>query len=74
MRIVHVRRGSHPHPGPLPSRERGKLGGTTKFGMLRLTLGRVRAGSNACEASMRWVPVYAGRIRVVKINNGDQEV
>ncbi len=26
-------------------------GGVTKFGMLRLALGRVRAGSNACEVS-----------------------
>ena len=35
MRIVHVRPDA----------------GKTKFGMLRLTLGRVKAGSNACEVS-----------------------
>lgn len=53
MRIVHVQ----------------PLSGTTKFGMLRLTLGQLMAKSNACEVSMP--SLWTG---VVNSNNGDQEV
>ena len=81
MRIVHVRSviptddstagvERRPHPSHLDSRAGGNDGlAPTKFGMLRLTLGRVRAGSNACEVSM-----WSDWIRIVNINNGDQEV
>ncbi len=43
--------------------------GATKFGMLRLTFGRLAERSNACEVSMpsEWTGV-------VNSNNGDQEV
>ena len=46
----------------------GVMGGT-KFGMLRLTFGRLAERSNACEVSMpsEWTGV-------VNSNNGDQEV
>ena len=43
--------------------------GSTKFGMLRLTFGRLAERSNACEVSMpsEWTGV-------VNSNNGDQDV
>ena len=53
MRIVHVQ----------------PLSGTTKFGMLRSTLGPVKADSNACEVSAR-----SEKTAVVDTKNGDQEV
>ena len=58
---------------PLGSRFRGNdvdgVVGGTKFGMLRLTFGRLAERSNACEVSMpsEWTGV-------VNSNNGDQEV
>lgn len=58
-------------PPPLDSclRRNDVRTGDTTFGMLRSTLGRVTAGSDACEVSTR-----SRGICVVTTHNGDQEV
>ena len=65
MRIVHVR-----SDGIVTGlNEDGERVAEPKFGMLRLTFGRLAERSNACEVSMpsEWTGV-------VNSNNGDQEV